>query len=283
LLWGALLLAPAVANSDGAEAASDGNVVRDNILIAVCLVLLVAGIGAAVVYFRHRQLKHELKEEAIDESLEVKEWLYQEGPNVVGPYSNSQMRTFWVAGIVKRTTQAKIVWWKQDFQPVSELFPQAGTEFAKPAKIDDEEARGGDWHRFSVLAQPVGPSAPTLYWYYKLANGNEEGPFESGKMRHWFSTGFFTEDLLVRYDGADTAEFKRLRDLFTDVSEAFNVLPNGCSPARARTTMQARISMQARTSMAARHSAVNFSSVKPQAKPQPQTLGSFVDECFATP
>lgn len=280
VLGAVLLLAPSAAANAGGEAVSvagssdaDGTVDRDTALIAVFLILLLIGVGAAVWFWRRKHQQLELQEEEQEEAAEVKDWLYKEGNEVKGPFSNKQMRAYWMAGLVNRSTKAKIVWWKKDFQPLSELFPKMGTEFSQPAKADEEEARSSDWHRFSVLAQPTGAAVPTLMWYYKLPDGKEEGPLESGKMRHWFASGYFSEDMLLRYEGADTSDFKALKDHFVDVCEAFNVLPNGCSPARARSTMQVRNTMQGRATQQGRISAANRGSVKSQA-PRKSLLGS---------
>jgi len=220
------------------EGLPNGDIVRDNVLIAVFLVLSLVLVVAGVVFIRHRHHLRELQDERNEEAAEAREWLYKDGSGVQGPFSNTKMRRFWANGIVNRSTKAKIVWWTQDFKAISELFPETGTEFSRPAKADGKEAHNSSWHRFSVLAQPNGPAAVPLNWYYQLPNGAEEGPFESGKMRHWFMTGFFDEHTLLRYEGAENLEFKPLKELFVNLPEAFDVLPNGCSAKQARKTIQ---------------------------------------------
>mmetsp|Transcript_9617 Transcript_9617/g.27064 ORF Transcript_9617/g.27064 Transcript_9617/m.27064 type:complete len:343 (+) Transcript_9617:68-1096(+) len=248
--------------SIGGNGSEDEEITSGVVIIAVVLVVVLILIFAVVFWMRQREKKAWLFEERNDSSVEVKEWLYRERDEIKGPFTNAQMRKFWVAGIVNRGTEAKVVWWTQDFQPISALFPQVGAEFTMPAKADEEEveARTSDWHRFSVLAQPGASNAWTLSWYYKLPDGKEEGPFESGKMRHWFVTGFFDGSTLIRYEGAATLEFQPLEEHFSDVSEAFDVLPKGCSQTQARKTMQMRSSQQSRRSTAVRNSQLRNST-----------------------
>lgn len=231
--------------ADVGNGGDGGGVTRDTVVIAAILVLLLLLIAAAVAYVRRKQGLSEAREDDREEAREVKEWLYQDGGEVKGPFTNSQMRQYWVAGLLNRATKAKVVWWSSDFAPLSALFPQTGSEFAVPAKTEETEAHNTGWHRYSVLAQPTDAIAAALTWFYQLPNGKEEGPFETGKMRHWFVTGFFDESTLVRFEGSGESSFTPLKELFPSLQKAFDTLPKGCSQETARKSLHARASVRA--------------------------------------
>lgn len=204
----------------------DRKLVLDIALIGVFLGVFSCIIAAGVCMWRRKQNKRELMEEMEEKPGEIKEWVYKTEGETKGPFTNSQMREFFVAGTINRKTRAKVVWWTLDFRPLTVLFPQVGTEFTVPAAAAGD-AHSGAWHRYSVLSQPIGPAPPPLMWYYKTASGSEEGPFESGKMRHWIVEGFFDDTILLCLAGVEPREFKPLRMHFPKLSEAFLTMPQG--------------------------------------------------------
>ena len=67
--------------------------------------------------------------------------------------------------------------------------------------------------------RPVGSAT----WFYRDAQGNEQGPFDSVSMRSWYEQGYFAADQLIRGDGASS---QPLYLLWERPEEAFVALPS---------------------------------------------------------
>eukprot|EP00418_Pyrodinium_bahamense_P052147 CAMPEP_0179188536 /NCGR_PEP_ID=MMETSP0796-20121207/93578_1 /TAXON_ID=73915 /ORGANISM="Pyrodinium bahamense, Strain pbaha01" /LENGTH=205 /DNA_ID=CAMNT_0020892645 /DNA_START=15 /DNA_END=628 /DNA_ORIENTATION=+ len=167
----------------------DRKLVLDIALIGVFLGVFSCIIAAGVCMWRRKQNKRELMEEMEEEKPgEIKEWVYKTEGETKGPFTNSQMREFFLAGTINRKTRAKVVWWTLDFRPLTVLFPQVGTEFTVPAAAAGD-AHSGAWHRYVE--------------------------------------GFFDDTILLCLAGVEPREFKPLRMHFPKLSEAFLTMPQG--------------------------------------------------------
>ena len=67
--------------------------------------------------------------------------------------------------------------------------------------------------------RPVGSDT----WFYRDAQGNEQGPFDSVSMRSWYEQGYFAADQLIRGDGASS---QPLHLLWERPEEAFVAMPS---------------------------------------------------------
>jgi len=67
-----------------------------------------------------------------------------------------------------------------------------------------------------------------MMWSYMTPAGTKEGPFETGKMRHWFVEGYFRGSTPIRLEGEDSQDFLPLSEFYPDVREAFTSVPR-CS------------------------------------------------------
>lgn len=179
-----------------------------------CLLLLV------LICWRNAKRRQELEEEA-SLNNDLKEWYYVQGQEVLGPFSAYSMRVHFRLHDIDRSTLCKLVW-QSDFVPVSQLFPDSGTEFNMEPKLSDDDAHT-DWHRHSVLARPSGKPPPAISWFYSL-DGQVYGPFEMGKMRHWYMVDYFAADTLVRI-GSPQGPFKPVKDFYPDLERAFDGVP----------------------------------------------------------
>lgn len=212
----------------------DTTVSRNTAIIAGCLGALLCLSLAALLLWRRQQKVQEVKDEE-EGPAEIKEWLYQFAGTTKGPHTNSEMQQFCKKDEIGRSTKAKVVWWTRDFTEISTLFPEVGTEFQVPAQADAENVHS-QWHRYSVHARPRGAGAeilPQMLWYYLSPAGEMQGPFETGKMRHWHIEGFFPDvtPLQMILDGGssppavDANAFRPLKELFPDLTKAFDTMP----------------------------------------------------------
>lgn len=152
---------------------------------------------------------------------DVKQWYYVQDGEQLGPFSSYAMRVHFRADGVDRGTLCKLVW-QAEFVPVSHLFPDSGTEFNMEPKLTNEDAHT-DWHRHSVLARPSGRPPPAISWFYSK-DDKVYGPFEMGKMRHWFVEKYFAADTLARI-GDPHGSFHPISDFYPDQEKAFDGVP----------------------------------------------------------
>lgn len=116
-----------------------------------------------------------------------------------------KMRMLFSRGEIHETTLVKLVW-QTNFSPVQELWAETLEAFKTPPKLPADAAKE-DFHRHSQWAQPKAGMVPKHQWFYKLPDGTVHGPFETGKMRHWFVEGFFTLETLVRAGPDQTGQY----------------------------------------------------------------------------
>lgn len=159
---------------------------------------------------------------------ELRDWLYRDEDEIVGPFTGSEMRAFLETGRIDGNTMVKLVW-QPDYEPVEAMFPH-GNEFRSRPTFTREEVNT-DWHRHSRLAQPQGVPLPAMDWYYQAPTG-KMGPFETGKMRHWYMENFFDESVLIRLGDKD-GEFAPIRAYYPNPESAFAEIP--IRPARPST------------------------------------------------
>eukprot|EP00929_Paragymnodinium_shiwhaense_P009973 TRINITY_DN114434_c0_g1_i1.p1 TRINITY_DN114434_c0_g1~~TRINITY_DN114434_c0_g1_i1.p1 ORF type:complete len:346 (-),score=54.62 TRINITY_DN114434_c0_g1_i1:113-1150(-) len=185
----------------------------------VGFLFLVIAAAAALAYFL-------LKRQKDEGSHEVNDWKYiTDGGNVVGPVSSMEMRQRMSQGQINRSTKVRITWWTtHDFQTVDVLFPEAGTEFLVPAKIDWQAAANDNWHQNSKHSVR-GCKLAGLQWSYAAPDGQVYGSYENGKMRHWFSEGYLPPITPLRLDSNGNGQWCKLADVFPDTKKAFAVLP----------------------------------------------------------
>merc|ERR1712151_1460121 len=150
---------------------------------------------------------------------------------------STERQEFLKSDQISVSTEAKVIWWSRDFTPISVLFPSPGTEFQVPAAAQGESVHS-QWHRYSIHARPAAGAGaeilPQMMWYYKTPGGVIQGPFETGKMRHWYAEGFFpdaTPMLMICEREGDAIEidersvFRPLSDLYPDTSKIFAAMP----------------------------------------------------------
>jgi len=228
------------------------------IFCIVGLALSIIGVGIAVWLWRKSVDKRHQRLDEAEKVIEVKEWMYLEEvpdqkPIIRGPLENTIMASFFQAGIITRQTKAKLVFVEEDFKSVGELFPQTGTEFKRAATINRQKSLKGDWHRFSALAKPEGAPLPSINWLYKISD-EIHGPFEAGKMRHWFIEGYFSASSPVRMEGHGE-DFYTLGEYYPKISDAFSVPPKV-------------LSHMARSSLAGQEKATISTSQRGSLKPE---------------
>jgi len=183
-------------------------------VIVLSLILALVLLNVAFQKFRSAYFP-----EADDDEEEeiVREWCYRKlSGEILGPNSSAEMRKLYLEG---QLALVKLVW-QDAFLPVKEHFPQPGTEFLVPAQ-PLQGAAHAEWHRYSFHSKKSGIALPSMAWYYRAPrNGEVHGPFETGKMRHWFSLGWFDSTLKVRL-GDEDGEFLPVGDYYPDEEEAF--------------------------------------------------------------
>lgn len=173
------------------------------------------------ICWRNAKARERLEEEA-SLSMDLKEWYYVKDGEVVGPFSAYTMRVRFRMHDFDKETLCKLVWQDQ-FVPVSQLFPDSGTEFNMEPRLTDDDAHT-DWHRHSVLALPSdGKPAPAISWFYNI-DGQVYGPFEMGKMKHWSIEKHFAANTLVRI-GDPNGPFKPIQDFYPNLEKAFDGIP----------------------------------------------------------
>lgn len=113
----------------------------------------------------------------------------------------------------------------------------------KDAEKATEEGGGGegehhlqsDWHTKSLHACSKTKKLDEIgtLWFYMAPDGSYHGPFENGKMRHWFLEQYFPEDTMIQIKGAQAHPnpWVKIKEAFPTVSEAFQVEPSACAHA----------------------------------------------------
>jgi len=185
---------------------TDSAVSTDIAVTSAVLAFLLICIGLAVWVWRLHQAK---QERVLDE---VQEWLYVIGDTQEGPVSTQRMRMLFARGDITETTLVKLVW-QSDFAPVKDLWPKPQEAFEAPPNFPPGAAHQ-DFHRHSCWAQPKDGMMPKHQWFYMSPDGNVHGPFETGKMRHWFAENFFTLETPVRVGPDQMGQYGTIAEHF---------------------------------------------------------------------
>eukprot|EP00927_Polykrikos_kofoidii_P042600 TRINITY_DN3661_c0_g1_i1.p1 TRINITY_DN3661_c0_g1~~TRINITY_DN3661_c0_g1_i1.p1 ORF type:complete len:507 (-),score=80.32 TRINITY_DN3661_c0_g1_i1:221-1741(-) len=193
-------------------------------------VFICLGCVAAGVYFLRVTKEASADEEVLPVIADVgtagaEEWLFMRKNKVNGPVSNAFMRYLLDNGKINRQTTAKIECWTSNFVPIEELFPTAGTEFTVLVNMPEAKGAGGnDWHRKSVHHSHEAESVPTIgqkRWFFVGPDQQVHGPFENGKMRHWYMEEYFLATTMVRPEDEGDEGWLPIFEAFPEPLRAF--------------------------------------------------------------
>eukprot|EP00928_Gymnodinium_smaydae_P007553 TRINITY_DN12706_c0_g1_i1.p1 TRINITY_DN12706_c0_g1~~TRINITY_DN12706_c0_g1_i1.p1 ORF type:complete len:520 (-),score=98.02 TRINITY_DN12706_c0_g1_i1:37-1557(-) len=214
-------------------ASKDDGSVTVSTLVTVFIFILIVAAMIFLAYFLYCS-KHddEDSDEEREEAKGVREWIFEIPGGSVGPLTNADMKRMFQNQELNRETKVKVVWWEDDFVPLGDLFP-AGKEFQVPVSAPAQNsAQRDEWHKYSIHHGKVDEKSRQvlglLFWFYQAPDGQTYGPYENGKMRHWYVEGYFPLELMVKTNhGVASEDFFKLSDLFQDdLGAAFQVPPS---------------------------------------------------------
>jgi len=191
------------------------------VLLLLCIVWVTIGV---VVWWKCASRKEEEEMLEVEEQGQANEWFYTLAgdDSSHGPFSTVRMRNAFENHKINRETRVRLVW-QTESQAVSVLFPTPGAEFVD-SPLFSEDAAKTQWHRHSVLASQVPEMSDNNTWFYKDPEGDTHGPFETGKMRHWYLEHYFTPNTLASLNGKANQYFP-IAFYFPNIREAFAVPP----------------------------------------------------------
>jgi len=247
------------------ESISDAGVDESEIIAyRVTIIVLSLILALVLLGFLVSKVRSRYYAELDEEDDELREWCYRlPSGEVGGPHSSAEMRKLYLEG---KLTLVKLVW-QDAFLPVREHFPETGTEFLVSAQPLTGAAHA-EWHRYSFHSKGSGLALPTMAWYYQAPrNGEVQGPFETGKMRHWFALGWFDLSLKVRLGDQD-GEFLPVSDYYADEEEAFATNPQKIEKAPPAEVMEMKLKRAiSKSSLLASSSAVGLGDVEFTVEP----------------